>query len=37
MAIPELYHYGREGTHFGLKIFAWYMLDAIAQVSMIIQ
>ncbi|KIM33227.1 hypothetical protein M408DRAFT_61361 [Serendipita vermifera MAFF 305830] len=35
MAIPELYKYGREGTHFGLKIFAWYMFDAIAQSAIV--
>lgn len=33
MAIPELYRYGREGTYFGMKIFSWYMLDAVLQVS----
>ena len=33
MAIPELYRYGREGTHFGLGMFSWYMLDAVFQVS----
>lgn len=33
MAIPELYRYGREGTHFGLGMFSWYMLDAMVQVS----
>jgi phospholipid-translocating ATPase len=32
MAIPELYRYGREGTHFGLWMFSWYMVDAVAQV-----
>lgn len=34
MAIPELYRYGREGTHFGLVMFSWYMLDALYQVSL---
>lgn len=33
MAIPELYRYGREGTYFGMKMFSWYMLDAVLQVS----
>jgi hypothetical protein len=33
MAIPELYLYGREGTHFGLGMFTWYMLDAVVQVG----
>jgi hypothetical protein len=33
MAIPELYRYGREGTHFGLGMFSWYMLDAVVQVG----
>jgi len=33
MAIPELYRYGREGSYFGMKIFSWYMLDAVLQVS----
>jgi phospholipid-translocating ATPase len=35
MAIPELYRYGREGTHFGLGMFAWYMVDAIAQSAVV--
>jgi phospholipid-translocating ATPase len=35
MAIPELYRYGREGTHFGLGMFAWYMLDAIGQSAIV--
>jgi len=33
MAIPELYRYGREGSYFGMKMFSWYMLDAVLQVS----
>ncbi|CAG7855112.1 Phospholipid-transporting ATPase DNF1; AltName: Full=Flippase DNF1 [Serendipita indica DSM 11827] len=32
MAIPELYRYGREGAHFGLGMFSWYMLDAVAAI-----
>jgi len=33
MAIPELYRYGREGSYFGMKVFSWYMIDAVLQVS----
>jgi phospholipid-translocating ATPase len=33
MAIPELYRYGREGCYFGMRMFSWYMLDAVLQVS----
>ncbi|KAG8758981.1 hypothetical protein FRC14_006959 [Serendipita sp. 396] len=35
MSIPELYRYGREGTHFGLIMFSWYMLDAIFQGALV--
>lgn len=33
MEVPELYHYGRRGTWFGLKSFLVYMIDGIVQVS----
>ena len=33
MQVPELYRYGRDGAWFGLKRFAWYMIDGIYQVS----
>lgn len=32
MALPELYHYGREGYWFGMKTFLIYMFDGIVQV-----
>jgi phospholipid-translocating ATPase len=32
MNIPELYHYGREGKWFGIRLFAVYMLDGVYQV-----
>ncbi|CAG8751938.1 15749_t:CDS:2, partial [Acaulospora colombiana] len=35
MAIPELYRYGREGTHFGLRKFTWYMVDAVLQAAIV--
>jgi len=33
MAVPELYHYGREGYWFGQKSFMIYMFDGLVQVS----
>jgi len=32
MDVPQLYHYGREGTWFGTKPFLVYMFDGILQV-----
>lgn len=34
MDYPQLYRYGRENTWFGLKSFALYMFDGIAQVRL---
>jgi len=31
MNVPELYRYGIRGSFFGLKRFAWYMIDGIYQ------
>ncbi|KAF5369162.1 hypothetical protein D9615_009965 [Tricholomella constricta] len=31
MAVPELYHYGRRGTWFGLRSFFAYMIDGLYQ------
>ena len=33
MSVPELYHYGREGTWFRLRTFFLYLLDGLYQVS----
>ena len=33
MELPEVYHYGRRGTWFGLTSFFMYMLDGVVQVS----
>jgi len=35
MALPELYRYGREGHWFSMKLFLAYMLDGIAQSTII--
>ncbi|KIJ29370.1 hypothetical protein M422DRAFT_76759 [Sphaerobolus stellatus SS14] len=35
MAIPELYHYGRERTWFGLRLFSVYMFEGIIQSTII--
>ncbi|KIO25076.1 hypothetical protein M407DRAFT_25607 [Tulasnella calospora MUT 4182] len=35
MTLPELYRYGRERTHFGLKRFIIYMLDGVMQSAII--
>ncbi|KAG8957682.1 hypothetical protein FRC05_009699, partial [Tulasnella sp. 425] len=35
MTLPELYRYGRERRHFGIKRFAIYMLDGIMQSAII--
>lgn len=32
MILPELYRYGRERRHFGLKLFTIYMLEGVTQV-----
>lgn len=34
MALPELYRFGREGTWFGVKQFAIYMIDGVYQASL---
>jgi len=31
--VPEIYHYGREGTWFGMRLFFVYMFDGLVQVS----
>jgi len=33
MQVPEIYHYGREGTWFGMRLFFVYMFDGLVQVS----
>ena len=33
MDLPEVYHYGRRGTWFGLTSFFMYMLDGVVSVS----
>ncbi|KAF7295629.1 Phospholipid-transporting ATPase [Mycena indigotica] len=35
MALPELYHFGREGRWFGFKLFIVYMLDGVVQSAII--
>ncbi|KZT27329.1 phospholipid-translocating ATPase [Neolentinus lepideus HHB14362 ss-1] len=35
MALPELYHYGREGYWFGTKLFLSYMFDGFVQSAVI--
>ncbi|TFK54630.1 phospholipid-translocating ATPase [Heliocybe sulcata] len=35
MALPELYHYGREGYWFSTKLFLTYVLDAMVQSAII--
>ncbi|EPQ57895.1 phospholipid-translocating P-type ATPase [Gloeophyllum trabeum ATCC 11539] len=35
MALPELYHYGREEYWFGTKLFLLYLLDAVVQSAII--
>ena len=32
MAFPELYRFGREGRHFGIKLFAIFMFEGVFQV-----
>lgn len=34
MAVPELYHYGREGYWFNLRSFGIYMIDGVYQASL---
>lgn len=34
MQVPEIYHYGREGTWFGMRLFFIYMFDGLVQVSL---
>lgn len=31
--VPEIYHYGRKGTWFGMRLFFVYMFDGLVQVS----
>lgn len=33
MQVPELYHYGRKHTWFGMRLFFVYMFDGLVQVS----
>ncbi|TFL07331.1 hypothetical protein BDV98DRAFT_599642 [Pterulicium gracile] len=35
MQVPELYHFGREGKWFGMKLFTIYMVDAVYQSAVI--
>lgn len=35
MQVPELYHYGREGSWFGIRLFFIYMFDGVVQVSIL--
>lgn len=33
MQVPELYHYGRKHSWFGMRLFFIYMFDGLVQVS----
>ncbi|KAF9447871.1 phospholipid-translocating P-type ATPase [Macrolepiota fuliginosa MF-IS2] len=35
MAVPELYHYGRKGSWFGMRLFFLYMFDGLVQSTII--